>query len=577
MKRIFLFFAVFMVLPVSAMATVLASLDRTQVEAGNSVQLTISRDSGDGDPNLAPLKRDFEIMGRSESSSYRFVNGHASSSKEWILTLMPKHSGRLTIPALKVGAQQTQPFNLMVRAAGTPPPMTPNSGSGAPGQGGSSSAMASQNTQRGNVFVQASAVPTHPKVQQQVIYTVRLYRAISLSHAQLSEPKIDHAVVVALGKDRNFEQVVNGRRYLVTERKYALYPQQRGQLMIKPLRFDGRALSTGSVFDPFNQMGRMVRKFSNPVTLQVDGVPATWPGGEWLPASRVTLSQTLSPGRHTAGEPITRTVELHADGLTSSQLAPVLNGVLPDGLKRYPDQPLTNDTKSDAGVGGMRREKVAIIPLHGGNFMLPGVDVPWWNVVTGKVEHATLPPQLIKVVAAPGSTASSAPSLTHLIPPLDVVPKAATVRLAGAAHHAYLWPIISLIILILWIITLVLWWSQRRGLNATPSPQKPATLMLSADTWAAKLRSSCRANDAPACAEAIRQWRRCIPATATISTELEEAITELQNDLYGSGHHWDPTRLLAAFESACQQMGQNGVEKSADTMPLAPLYPPDHG
>ncbi|MDX8408648.1 MAG: BatD family protein [Mariprofundales bacterium] len=564
MKRLFAVVGVVLLFPALAMASALASLDRTQIAAGTSVQLTISRDGGDGEPDVAPLQRDFEILGRSESSSYSFINGHGSSSKRWVLTLMPQHSGTLTIPAIVLGKQRTQPLTLTVTTAGAVPPANANP----PGQGSSQS----QAGQQGNVYVQAEAAPNDPKVQQQVIYTVRLYRAINLSQAQLSEPKVEHAVVVALGKDRNFEQVVGGHRYLVTERKYAIYPQQRGSLTIAPVRFDGRALSAGSMFDPFNQFGRAVRKFSNAVTLDVGGVAPIWPGGAWLPARQVTLSQTLSPGSYKAGEPITRTVELHADGLTSAQLSPILDGVLPDGLKRYPDQPLTNDGKSAAGVRGMRREKVAIIPLHGGNFMLPGVEVTWWNVATGTVETASIPAQLIKVVAAAGAPAvavKSAPAAPA------VAPSTITVDENG---YQWLWQGVSLVLLLLWLVTLGLWWRARRTAMGCSSPLPEVLTERARADWVAQVRAACSAEDAAACDKVLRQWQRSLSShqrRLIVVSGLHDAIAELQNYLYGSGKIWHTSSLLVAFDAANRlldahaQKDKNGLGNKV----LPPLYP----
>jgi len=559
------FILFFMLLPASAMAGVLASLDRNQVEEGSSVQLTISREGGDGEPVVAPLKRDFEILGRSASSSYRFINGHASSSKQWVFSLMPKRSGSLTIPALQVGNAHSQPLSSTVLAAGSSLPSSHQP------QGQGANATSQSPTPRGNLFVYATVTPRNAKVQQQIILTVRLYRAINLAQAQLSEPKVAHAVVVALGKDRNSEQVVNGRRYLVTERKYAIFPQQRGRLTIPAIRFEGRTMSAGSMFDPFNQFGRVVRKFSQPISLDIAGIPASWHGSPWLPARKVSLHQTLSTGTHKAGEPITRTVEIRADGLTSAQIPPVLDGVLPDGLKRYPDQPLTNDAKSDSGVQGMRREKVAIIPIHGGNFMLPGVDVPWWNSATGRVEHATLPPQLIKVVGAPAVAPSTPQTAAPAMP--STQPSAAA---TATKVESGWWPLVSGVLLLLWLTTLLLWWQarQRAGsrivATSEPSGDGERSLQLR-HSWAQKVRKACESEDAVACVEALRQWQRQLPDNADIPSELHGYIEELQSLVYGSGNAWQPLALLACFDAVNHQW--DGEQRAArHETELPPLY-----
>ena len=55
------------------------------------------------------------------------------------------------------------------------------------------------------------------------LYTVRLYRRVDVAQAELSEPELADAVIEKLGEDSNYNTVVNGVSYLVTERKYAIF------------------------------------------------------------------------------------------------------------------------------------------------------------------------------------------------------------------------------------------------------------------------------------------------------------------------------------------------------------------
>ncbi len=87
----------------AAWASVSASVDRTRLAAGDSVQLTLQTDSASGDPDLAPLARDFDILGRSSSTSYQLVNGQASTTRQLILTLVPHHAGTVQVPPLRWG------------------------------------------------------------------------------------------------------------------------------------------------------------------------------------------------------------------------------------------------------------------------------------------------------------------------------------------------------------------------------------------------------------------------------------------------------------------------------------------
>ena len=100
----------------AAQAAVEARLDQNPVYAGDPVVLTITvKGNADGQPDLAPLEKDFRVLGTGSSTSVRIVNGVTSSTRSWTIRLAPLRQGDLTIPALRVGAEQTRPITLTVR------------------------------------------------------------------------------------------------------------------------------------------------------------------------------------------------------------------------------------------------------------------------------------------------------------------------------------------------------------------------------------------------------------------------------------------------------------------------------
>ncbi|MDX8414380.1 MAG: BatD family protein [Mariprofundales bacterium] len=544
-----------------ANASVLASLDRTTVAEGESVQLTLSVEGEDGDPDLAPLQRDFDVLSRSQSSQFSFMNGHGSSKKSWTLTLMPRRSGVVTIPSIAVGKGRSNTLRLTVTAAGSAP---------SPG-----SAVARQDR---NIFIEAAITPEKGRVQQQLIYTVKLFRAVNLTQAQLSEPKVEHAVVVNLGNDRNYETVRNGRRFVVTERKYAIFPQQRGTLTIAPLRFDGQVMGGRSMFDPFNRMGQVVRRFSNPVTVEVAGVPSVWHGGSWLPATALTLTQTLSDGPYKVGEPITRKLVLRATGLTAAQLAPILDGVLPDGLKRYPDQPQTSDSKAAAGVVGVRSEKVAVIPLHGGSFILPGVDIAWWNTATGKIEVASVAPRTIRVEgAAPAPvTTTTQPAPHAATPPFQGATQGATQTATQDQHTVLIWwQVAVLILLLLWLATLAMWWRACRATNVAgkaggehPAPQRGSDQQLRQ-----QIRAACREAEGARLVQLLSQWAQGLRQEGVVVEQrfpqLVATIDALHRHRYGGGEAMNYGALQQQFDLACSELD---TPAPSSVLSIPPLY-----
>ena len=101
---------VFFGLSLPTAAAVTAQLDHDQIGPGETVQLTLQHDGQtDSQPDLGPLKQDFQIIGRSSGSNIQIINGKMNAQVQISLMLMPKHSGKLHIPALQWDGEST-PF-----------------------------------------------------------------------------------------------------------------------------------------------------------------------------------------------------------------------------------------------------------------------------------------------------------------------------------------------------------------------------------------------------------------------------------------------------------------------------------
>src|SRR5690606_20220581 len=83
------------------------------------------------------------------------------------------------------------------------------------------------------LFIDAHLEQDQVYVQQQALLTVRIYHSVSLfDDSSLTAPQVDSARIERLGEPRTFEKLLNGIRHGVIEVRYALYPQQSGELRI---------------------------------------------------------------------------------------------------------------------------------------------------------------------------------------------------------------------------------------------------------------------------------------------------------------------------------------------------------
>jgi len=538
-----------------ALANVSAQVDRTTISIDETISLSIEVNGDDnGDPDIVPLQRDFEILSRNQSNSYSLINGSIDSKSTWFLTLRPRHAGTLTIPALLAGKKKTTPITIQVTKAS--PRQSP---------GG---------TAQGNLWIDMSVDPKQIKVQQQAIITLRIFQAVTLNQAQLSEPASDQAIIIRLGKDKNYQINRDGRNWAVTERRYAIFPQQHGILTIKPVQLDGTIMAGRSYGSPF-QSTSPIRVRSNNAELSVEAIPATWKSDTWLPAKQVELIEDWPSGEFKVGDSITRTLTLKANGLSFSQL-PELKSLLPDHLKAYADKPILQDNPQNDGVHGSRQQKLAILATQPGTFILPPIDIRWWNTSTQSMQTTSLPARTFKVIAAPIQTHQPyqpAPTVSNQTPTqLNPVMHSNS----GQQLSAW-WKWLALLSSLGWLITLIVLFRQPK------KPSQPSTEDVPLDLSALKesVRVACAANAAKACEQALvsfanAQWPdQHINNLAAIASHCDAALAQevknLELYLYANQKHanWSAEHLQTAFEQANFTI----TEAVSKTTALPALYP----
>lgn len=609
-----------------ALANVMASLDASQIAAGNTVQLTLEHDGRtSGQPDVAPLEQDFDILGTSSSTSIELINGSASEKTEVVLTLAPKATGHLTIPALSWDGEQSQPLSLTVTGPG---------GTGQTDGSGASPAA--------KVFIETSASPEQPYVEAAVRLTVRLFTSETLYHADLELPENSDFVVKQVGSDVDSDAERNGRTYQVVTRQYLLFPLHSGKLTVQGPVLDAEvAVSQSRSYgnDPFGggffggpafgmlRTVRPLRLHGDPIVLSVRPRPAGAVGSYWLPARNVQLTAGWNPTQLSAqaGDPVTLDLDLQATGLTAAQL-PDLSSLLsvPSGLKAYPDQPKLNDSAQGGELIGSRDQTIALMADTPGHYTIPALTVKWWDTQTNQLRTAALPARTLTILPAPGSAAApgsaSAPaaaapaSAGRTVPPTVA---AGTAPAPGAAAHARTplhrppavaprnatsvsspsqWQWISIGLAAAWLATLVAWvWSRRS--RATPRPTRdgsprfqaapPSSSMRTSDSSRqlssdpakerAAFRAACEANDAHAARAHLLAWTAALWGAAPAGsnaiaakitdTTVVELLRDLDRACYAGGA-WQGHALGAALTELPGASGKTSRQRAG----LAPLY-----
>ena len=546
-------------LSVAASAAVTARVDRPTVDLNESFTLKIEIDeSTDLEPDLEVLDENFYVGQVSKLSNTSIFNGEIRRTLEWTVALMPKVTGTLQVPPISLGNQQSNPVTIIVNEPTNAPPG------------------------EADVFVTSEVDVEETYVQAQVLYRIRIYRAVATRQPALREPAITgaEALVELAGDERQYEAVLNGRAYNVIERVIALYPQESGEISISPARFEARVLRNGRI------TGRKVFE-SDSHTVNVLPIPAPpddFPNAAWLPARDVQLSEEWSrpPDEMEAGEPVTRVVTLAALGQIETQL-PAIETPEVDGLNIYADMPELSRTLENGGIRGVRRDQYAIIGLAGGQLELPEVRVPWWDLEAGEWKVATLPARTLEIkgVAAPPAPE---PAATEAAPVEASEPTAAATPEETVAVVTF-WQRATEILAILWLLTLVAWWwSSRSGPRKQRPPREPKEPPLhKQQAQVLKMaRKAAVTGDATTVRQLLLDWGRLTwPDNAPrsigelanrVEPPLCDELRRLSAVSYGkNAAEWDGSALASALGSVTI-VAEHSVAASRE--PLPPLMPP---
>lgn len=510
----------------AAELSVRASRTQISINESVSVELTAVGNLGE-DPNLSVLNKDFEIAGQSQSSQVSIVNGDYSKSKVWSLTLLPKRSGTLIIPALCSGSDCSKPTTLIVREQST------------------------IEQADATVILESEVSNYEVMVQQQLIYTIRLLIRQPLLQAGLGDitPEGVETTLFQLGDDVRYETERGTYRYQVIERNYALFPQQAGQLHLPPQRFSGQTQTNNrsrlsSRFDPFGQEGQTIRLRTKAIDVTVNEAPALMTHQTWLPATKFLIGDDWqqSPPTLTVGEPATRTIITTATGLTAAQL-PELMIQAPNSFKSYPDQTMRQDQLEPTGVRGMMEQKVALVPTQAGTFTLPAIQLKWWDI-TGK-KWRTQSTKEITVQVLPAQRETSTPAAVNVAaPPIPPTPptqavteKTTTAPVSApsvlnqlASRPIWLW--VSILCASGWLITLILLWcSRKRKQSQPPAKGTEATATRPANKALAEVIRCAQSNDASQTRAALQVWITTIEPQSNIEHFTQHADEPLKTQI----------------------------------------------
>ncbi|MGY3913997.1 BatD family protein [Aeromonas australiensis] len=309
---------------------------------------------------ITPLLRQFAV-GRVTMSR---VNTPVQQLTRWQIPLHQSNSPAATevvIAPLKLGNEFTPSLTLPSRATQTaalPQPPAP-----------------SPLEMQASLDHQGPLYPGQP-----VIYRLTLWLPTSMQNPALSELSSAHFTIRRLGSDEWIAPAQAGLPGRLT-RSWLIQANAPGLWHLESPRLQGQLTQQGG------QPQRLSARAA-PLEVRVDKAPAT------PVATRLTLSQRLEPATTgEVGEPLIRILTLTMENGDSGQiqLAPLMVHQLPAGVQAHPDGEQQQERYRDGKLLFERQWRQTLVAEQSGDYLLPPIDLPWFNTQSGRIEQASLP------------------------------------------------------------------------------------------------------------------------------------------------------------------------------------------
>lgn len=339
------------------------------------------------------------------------------------------------------------------------------------------------------LVVEAELLPARVYVGGEARLRLRALRAPGIPHGVLRPPELGDAAEVSLvGTIDTYQSERAGVLYEVLERTHVIVPRRAGPLVVPGAEFE-------SVLRYAETFQREAQASLGPLTvrgpervLEVRAAPAG-AGEPWLPARSLTLEETWSRDLDalTQGTPVTRTLELRAEGLAAERL-PQLEMAAHPALRVHHDQPVLQTEYLASGMIGRRVQRIVLMPVGAGEVAVPELSVRWWDVEADAARVATLGARTLLLHSA-------------------IAPPAAL----PAAEAGFDWQgLLRGSLLAVLVVGALGFWRHERTRDRREARSA--------------LRAACRRNDARGARDALRAWEQAVGAKAGLDAAQAAAL-----------------------------------------------------
>ncbi len=367
-----------------------ASVDRTSLAVGETMQLTVAVNVAEMNPPAPelPVLNGFDVVGTSTSSQISLANGQMSAQVSYIYQLRATQAGEWTIDAinLTVNGQtyQTQPIIIQVTEGAIP------GGSAGATPQPEPQAEAPTELSGQDFFIEAGVSDHQPYLGQAVTYVFRFYQAVNLFDQPYYDPPTFTGFWSESQSDqRQYDVNSAGRVYRVTELTTILYPTVTGDVTIEPAHLK---ISGGFFQSDQNLQTQPVELTIQPLP---DGAPADFSGA----VGQFDIAAEVDTDHVKVNEPVTLRVTVTGSGNLNSMPDPKWPEMT--DWRVFDSQATTNSETNNGQISGSRVYERVMVPEKAGDFSVPSISYSYFDPQVS--EYRTVSTLPIELSVAPAT------------------------------------------------------------------------------------------------------------------------------------------------------------------------------
>jgi len=352
------------------------TVDRHDIIEGESITLTITTNNVKSDPELRlPEMPDFKIMSgpnQSSSTNVQFINGKMTKNSTITLSwnLLPKRTGQLTIPAMKIQVGKKSYLSTLIMIS-------------------VSKRGSSQADKVVHFFIEAKVDNNTPYRGEQTTLTYTLYTKVDVTSFDDDVPSFKGFWTEELYAPKNLklrEERKNGvKYYAATIKKIALFPTQSGKIIIEPMSAVIGIREKQQRWNDFSLFGPPSKKYTistGKLSIDVKPLPVRQNGNISAIVGNWNIKSEVSTSKIKQDEAITFKIIINGTG--NLQTIDMTEIYFPNELEVFDPEIESKENPLRDKIGGEKKFEWVLIPRFAGDIFIPKIQLDYFDPKQGK-------------------------------------------------------------------------------------------------------------------------------------------------------------------------------------------------